>query len=175
MKRALRYTFAVLVVLFSLSCLTDRTTACAQTTAVNFYLGAAPGITKLERTDKYSTIGAFADLEYATSGFSFLVEGSYTSLRYDDYAYDQAIGVDFYLGPTLFSGRRFQIPIMAGLGITSFGDYKKAFLSFDCMARAKFYVTNRFGLFAGISGGVGKPGRTWGRVEAGLVFAIKLK
>ncbi|MBO7510266.1 MAG: hypothetical protein J6T35_03700 [Bacteroidales bacterium] len=174
MKRTFRFAFAVLAVLFSISCLTDGTTAYAQTTAVNLYLGVAPGVTKLERTDKYSTVGAFADLEYATDGFCFLVEGSYTSLLYDDIAYDQAIGVDFYVGPTLFSGRRFQVPIMAGLGITSIGDYHKAFCSFDCMARAKFYVTNRLGLFAGVAGGVGKPGRTWGRVEAGLVFAIKL-
>ena len=183
MKRFVRKVLTALAVLFSLSCLTN---AFAQSTAVNLYLGAGPGVTKIGQDFKYSTLSYFADLEYATEGFNILFEGAYNQMKYKDtdYEIDPSLSVGLFMGPTIFPGQRFQIPVMVGLGIATMQGAPSAYVSLDGIARAKFYLFNRFGLFAGVAGGFGNTSghffvketrRTWGRLEAGITYSFKIK
>ena len=62
-----------------------------------------------------------------------------------------------YFGWTINKKKRAQFPIYAGLGVCSFDNspQPETTLCAGLKARAKFYVTNRFGLFAGVNAGLG--------------------
>ena len=121
----------------------------------------------------YTKLIGFADLEFKYSWLTALLEASYAKADYVDYTSNtvdrllkldpagfenaQLISAAFYLGYSVFPARRFQIPILIGAG----ADYvmgkpiDSIHYSLRFKARAKFYLSNRFGLFGGYSGSYG--------------------
>lgn len=116
---------------------------------------------------------AFVDVEYILDGFVVMFEGKYGKAKYSDYdeytnkdfldldptSFDDAnmYSASFYFGVNLFHGKRFQMPLLVGAGLTHIGaePVKSLYLDFGYKARAKFYFTNSIGIFAGVAGSYG--------------------
>ena len=145
----------------------------------SFTIGVTDNSATGENTDKkgydlnYTKLLGFADLEFKYAWLTALLEASYAKADYVDYTsntveklllldpagFENAslISAAVYLGYSVFPGRRFQIPILIGAG----ADYvmgkpiDSIHYSVRFKARAKFYLSNRFGLFGGYSGSYG--------------------
>lgn len=122
---------------------------------------------------KYKTMTYTAALEYQLDGFLTRIEGRYTKASFDKYKdytdtdwliMDPATFKDqnmyegaFYLGFVINPKRRFQIPIMGGIGLGYISGEPINHLNLDFLykVRAKYYITNNVGLFVGVSGSYG--------------------
>ncbi len=118
-------------------------------------------------------IGGNIGLEIQRNGVIFLTEMAFSHASFDNYnliqnytfyEFNPAKTSDFlngtltqYLGWTFNKNKRIQFPVYAGLG----GGYVKGGalhnFTFDVAAkiRAKFYITNRFGCYVGVTGRYG--------------------
>lgn len=56
-----------------------------------------------------------------------------------------------YVGMTINPGRRFQLPIYGGIGLKyeECGQFDKVLIAFNAKVRAKFFLTNKIGIFGG--------------------------
>jgi hypothetical protein len=130
---------------------------------------------------KYDAINFFADVEYTFNGFTTLFEGCYGQakngewemktkvtnplVKLDESKFEDKASFysgSVYIGPILFPKKRFQMPILGGIGLT-YNDgepFNKLSFDFCYKVRAKFYITRNVGLFAGVSGNIGIAGDT---------------
>lgn len=113
---------------------------------------------------------AFVDVEYILDGFVTMLEAKYETAKfvdYEDYTDRDFLILDpvtfgdasiysgnFYFGVNLFHGKRFQMPLLVGVGLKFINGapINSLYFDFGYKARAKFYITNHVGLFAGIAG-----------------------
>lgn len=116
--------------------------------------------------------------ERVWKGAHFLFEGKYIQAKYDasalnDYTNTKYLLLDHsrledlsiisgmvYFGPTIFHGKRFQIPLDFGVGLTHISGYPidAMHVEFGYGIRAKFYITDKICVYAGFSGGIA-PGK----------------
>ena len=63
----------------------------------------------------------------------------------------------FYLGPTIWSGRRFSIPIQGGIGFDKVSSdfMKNTTFNLSYIVKPTFYITNKIALYVGVSGSFG--------------------
>lgn len=112
-------------------------------------------------------------LEYGTGGFLTLFEGTYEKANYlgcKEYTNERFLLMDpesfqdvnilsgsAYIGVNLRNGRRLQFPILGGASLVYFNGapINTTYIDFVYKVRARFYLTNSVGLFAGVSGGIG--------------------
>lgn len=122
----------------------------------------------------YTTITYSAALEYQLEGFITMFEGSYTrgsGMELDDYTDEKFLKIkldDFDKSVNLFTGnaflggvinrqKRFQVPILGGVGLTYVGGAPINKLHFDFVykIRAKYYVSDNIAIYGGVSGSYG--------------------
>ncbi|MBQ9436689.1 MAG: hypothetical protein IJU33_11275 [Bacteroidales bacterium] len=117
--------------------------------AKEFNLGKSATLLELSymhaKADKYEYLGK----EYSTDG------------RFNDLT---SVSIMYYLGKTIFPAKRFQVPIYIGVGGEVVQGYPFHHLMFDlgAKARMKFYITRKFGVFAGVTGKWGYGHSTYG-------------
>lgn len=119
--------------------------------------------------------------ERVWKGAHFLFEGKYIQAKYDasalkDYTNTKYLLLDhsriedlsvisgmLYFGPTIFHGKRFQIPLDFGIGLTHISGYPidAMHVEFGYGARAKFYITDKICVYAGFSGGIAPGKKTY--------------
>ena len=122
----------------------------------------------------YKTMSYSANLEFVIESFGFLLEASYTKGTYDkmNYYEDEAY---FKFDPTLFKNvniiqgaalfgynikigkGRLSFPIYAGIGVSHYSGeplYGNP-IDFLYKVRVKYYLTNKIGVFAGVTGSYG--------------------
>lgn len=144
--------------------------------------------------------GGFAFYEAISHGVTHMLEASFLTgnlsekKESDSYYIEgwnhfsnlKTITLNYYVGNTFFPGKRFQLPIYAGIGANYImaDPIKSLALNVGLKARAKFYITDRFGIFAGAgcryglgsvrygSNGKASLGERILNVEAGLTFSL---
>lgn len=132
-----------------------------------------------EKTEKigydlnYKTMTYTAALEYQLEGFITRIEARYTKASFDkfkDYTdtdwliltpaafenlnmYEGA----FYFGGVINRKHRFQVPILGGVGLGYISGEPINHMNLDFLykVRAKYYITDKIGIFAGITGSYG--------------------
>lgn len=128
---------------------------------------------------KYDAMSYFANVEYTFNGVTTLFEGSYSQAKNCDWELKTKVNNPLvkldeskfedkaslfsgmvYIGPILFPKKRFQMPILGGIGLTYANGEPFNRMSFDFgyKVRAKFYLTRSVGIFAGVSGSIGAAG-----------------
>lgn len=121
--------------------------------------------------DFKSIIGGNLGYEVQNNGLTLLTELSYAQGKFDKYElkgtaerFNPALNSDFiqasltqYIGYTINRNKRLQLPVYLGIG----GSYAKGgamhntLLDAAAKIRLKFYISNRFGIFAGATGRFG--------------------
>ena len=138
--------------------------AAAQTLGLSYSPYASTSMKLPEGLYYYSSsLGAGVTYEFLTNGDSIMLEGVYSVFKYSSFVSSpehmvplhtenmSLVTLMAYYGWTINKRKRIQFPIYAGLGICSFIESPGPKTTFNAglKARAKFYITNRFGLFAG--------------------------
>ncbi|MCR4930986.1 MAG: hypothetical protein K5918_00910 [Bacteroidales bacterium] len=137
--------------------------------------------TKKEGYDlHYDTRIFTVGFEKLNHGYDIIYEGKFMQAKYDasalkNYTNPKYLLMDtsrledvkvlsamVYFGPTFFNGKRFQIPINGGVGLTYVSGYPTSTLhvEFGFKVRAKFYFTDKICVYAGVSGGIGPSGKS---------------
>ena len=122
---------------------------------------------------EYGIYSMFADAEFTFEGYTTMIELGYANAELDEWVYvndihDQYIKFDetkfdqnihvfsgmIFAGPIIFPKKRFQIPLLVGFGTKYYSGepFDKLTIEFGYKARAKFYFSNRVGIFGGASG-----------------------
>lgn len=116
-----------------------------------------------------SSLGGGVTYEFLTNGDSIMLEGNYSVFSFDKFN-PSGEQIDLpntenmkvatlmaYYGWTINKRKRIQFPIYAGLGVNSFDSSPgpEVILCAGLKARAKFYISNRFGIFAGVNASYG--------------------
>ena len=121
--------------------------------------------------DFKSIIGGNLGYEVQNNGLTLLTELSYAQGKFDKYElkgtaerFNPALNSDFiqasltqYIGYTINRNKRLQLPVYLGIG----GSYVKGGAMHNTLVdaaakiRLKFYISNRFGIFAGATGRFG--------------------
>lgn len=142
----------------------------AQTVGISYSPFAAASLKCTDGVYNYSSsLSAGVTYEFLTNGDSIMLEGFYSVYNFKDYKplgeqvtvpnteQMKLMSLMAYFGWTINKKKRAQFPIYAGLGVCSFDNspQPETTLCAGLKARAKFYVTNRFGLFAGVNAGLG--------------------
>jgi hypothetical protein len=116
-----------------------------------------------------SSLAGGVTYEFLTDGDSIMLEGVYSVYKFDTFGSSpehmvplttenmSVMSLMAYYGWTINKRKRIQFPIYAGLGICSFekSPGPKTALAAGLKARVKFYVSNRFGIFAGANASYG--------------------
>lgn len=124
----------------------------------------------------YNTMNYAGSFEFVLNQFGFLFEGSYSKATYDNKMKDYTDENWFKLDPNQFTdltiiggaamlggnygAGRFKFTIYGGAGLYNYSGEPIHGLSFDFLykIRAKFYITNKLGLYGGIGGSYGMFG-----------------
>lgn len=144
--------------------------AAAQTLGLSYSPLGKASVKLPEGVNYYSSsLAGGVTYEFLTNGDSIMLEGVYSVYSYDTFVSSgesivpsstenmTLMSLMGYYGWTINKGKRVQFPLYAGLGICSFEQSPgpEIALSAGVKARAKFYITNRFGLFAGANASLG--------------------
>ncbi len=93
----------------------------------------------------------YSELHYSRSKLNKEEIRDYSIFPYGELKNVSEVGFMQYGGYTINPGKRFQVPIMIGIGADyMFGEpMHNLFLAYGAKARMKFYITPKFGIFAG--------------------------
>lgn len=104
--------------------------------------------------------GSQSDQDFESNRFIMPYELPYTTATLDDI---NEFGFMEWLGFTINSKHRFQIPIMGGIGVSYVkgAPFHNIFFDYGAKVRMKFYITPKFGIFVGgfYEGGIGSSKR----------------
>ena len=136
--------------------------------------------------------GVNASMENMLSGSTYITEFSFTKSTldnlvkepaYEDYFFETGdlfnVGLGWYYGYTINKGKRFQVPIYIGGSLDYFwgGYFKNLSLDIGFKIRAKYYLTERIGLYLGYNPSLGMSmgsqnrGRNKGYADFGVVIS----
>ncbi len=104
--------------------------------------------------------GSQSDQDFESLAYNMPYPLPYSTATLDDI---NEFGFMEWLGFTINSKHRFQIPIMGGIGVSYVkgAPFHNMFFDYGAKVRLKFYITPKFGIFAGgfYEGGVGSSKR----------------
>lgn len=104
--------------------------------------------------------GSQSDQDFESLAYNMPYPLPYSTATLDDI---NEFGFMEWLGFTINSKHRFQIPIMGGIGVSYVkgAPFHNMFFDYGAKVRMKFYITPKFGIFAGgfYEGGVGSSKR----------------
>ena len=121
----------------------------------------------------FSTLSYTAALEFQLDGFITMFEARYTTAsykKYNDYTDEGWFKLNptifsntnlyegaFYFGATINRKHRFQLPIMGGFGVNYIDGAPIKDLGFEFLykIRAKYYLSDKIGIYLGLSGSYG--------------------
>lgn len=155
----------------------------------NLMIGVTPALGRATTSIKFNSkdapkdnftynkeFGVVIDYEHVLNGFVIMPElrwyrGSLSkedregsNFPYEGLVEDiNELGFMEWLGFTINSKHRFQIPVMGGFGVSYVkgAPYHNLFFDYGAKIRLKFYITLKFGIFAGgfYEGGLGSSSR----------------
>ena len=143
-----------------------------------FYFKPIQGL-QLSRENMLNGSTYLTEISLGRSVFKELVKEP----AYEDYFFETGnlfnIGLGFYYGYTLNRGKRFQVPIYIGGSLDYFrgGYFKNLSLDFGFKIRAKYYLTDQIGIFAGFNPSMGMSmgkqnrARSKSYAEVGVIFS----
>lgn len=160
-----------------------------KTKTSNLMIGVVPALGGVTTNIKYNSkdapndkftynkeLGIVVDYEHVINGFIVMPElrwfrGTLSDedMNFSGFPYKSSVedinefGFMEWVGFTINSKRRFQIPLMGGFGASYLtgAPYHNIFFDYGAKVRLKIYITNKFGIFAGgfYEGGVGSSSR----------------